>query len=343
MSSGTGERVIGRQSTGRLGRCGRLVAARLLQLVATLTLILLFAFVVFYLLPGEPARIMLGPNATPEKVAALERSLGLDQPFPLRLARYVGDLLRGSLGTSLRFAQPVTRLIAERLELTLSLAAGGLFLALVIGAPLAFIAARRPGGLIDRTILALSRIGLAVPPFYLAILLTLAAGALFRSFGGVRYVPLSVSLTASLRSLLLPAVAVAVPRVAWVVQFLRGALVEQFEMDYVRTARGKGLSRPAILVRHLLPNALVPLITVLGLVLAELFSGALIIEQVYNLPGLGRLLVTAVEARDFPLALGIILVIASLVVLAGTLVDLINGLIDPRLAHARPGRGTVLR
>ena len=324
---------------GREWQVLRRIVRRLAQLLTTLVIILLFSWFVFYVLPGNAARVMLGPNASPEKIAALEQELGLDQGALPRFVGYVGGLLRGELGTSLRFNLPVSSLIAQRLQLTLSLAGIGLALALLVGAPLALIAAHRPGGLLDRLILLISRIGLAVPPFFLALLLSMAAGLLLRSFGGVSYVPPSVSWLASLRSLLLPGLAVAVPRIAWVVQFLRGALVEQLDMDYVRTARGKGLSGAAILRRHLLRNALVPLVTVLGIVLAELFAGALIIEQVYNLPGLGRLLVTAVEARDFPLALGIILLVSSLVVVAGVLVDLINRRIDPRLRSRRTMTG----
>ena len=214
-----------------------------------------------------------------------------------------------------------------------------MLLAILVGVPLAVISARRPGGIIDTLINIVTQVGLAIPSFFSAILLTLFLAVAFRNFGGVIYRPISDGLFVSMRSLFVPAVAVAIPRVAWVVQFLRQALIEQKNHDYVRTARGKGLRPYQILTNHMLRNALVPLVTTMGIIIAELLAGSIVVEQVYNLPGLGRLLVTAIEARDFPLTQGIVLVIATAVVVIGFLVDIVNQAIDPRLRVQQGRKG----
>lgn len=304
---------------------------RLLAVFITLLFILVITNIVFYVVPGDPARIMLGTNAAEAEVAALRTALGLDRSWPEQITSYLRGLLRGDLGNSMRFSIPVTDLLRTRLPLTLMLALEALMLALFVGIPLAILSARKPGGAVDTLINVITQTGLAVPSFFAAILLTLLLGLVLRNFTGVIYLPPRDGLLASMRSLFVPAVAVAIPRVAWVVQFLRQSLIEQKGMDYVRTAKGKAVSTIRLLRTHLLRNALVPLITTMGIVLAELFAGSIVVEQVYNLPGLGRLLVTAIESRDFPLTQGIVLLIAFMVVVVGFLVDLINQAIDPRL------------
>ncbi len=315
------------------------VGWRLLAVFVTLLFILVITNLVFYVVPGDPARIMLGTNASEAEVMALRQTLGLEQPWPQQIATYVGGLFRGDLGTSMRFSLPVTDLLGSRFTLSLMLAMEALVLVLLVGIPLAVLSAKKPGGALDTLINVVTQTGLAIPSFFVAILLTLLLGLVFHNFGGVLYIEPERGLWLSIRSLFLPAVAVAIPRIAWVVQFLRQALIEQRSMDYVRTAKGKGVSAFRLYSVHLLRNALVPLVTTMGIVLAELFAGAIVIEQVYNLPGLGRLLITAIEARDFPLTQGIILLVASLVVLVGFVVDLLNQAIDPRLRRSNEKGG----
>ncbi len=307
------------------------VGWRLLAVFITLIFILLITNIVFYVIPGDPARIMLGTNAADAEVEALRKSLGLDRSWLSQLFHYVTALFRGDMGNSMRFSLPVSELLATRLPLTLILATQALILSLLAGIPLAILSARKPGGLLDTVINVITQAGLAVPSFFAAILLTLLLGVMFRNFSGVLYVPPENGIFNSMRSLLIPAVAIAIPRVAWVVQFLRQSLIEQKGKDYVRTAKGKGVTGFRLLRVHLLRNSLVPLITTMGIVLAELFAGSIVVEQVYNLPGLGRLLITAIESRDFPLTQGIVLLIAFMVVVLGFLVDLVNQSIDPRL------------
>lgn len=304
---------------------------RLLAVFLTLIFILMICNFVFYVIPGDPARIMLGANASEAQVQALRESLGLDRPWFVQISQYTRNLLRGDLGQSLRFRLPVGELLQDRLGLTVMLAVEALLLAFIFGVPLAVISARRPGGVLDTLINITTQIGLAIPSFFSAILLTLTLAVVFRNFGGVTYVPLAEGVFASMRSLIVPAIAIAIPRIAWVVQFLRQSLIEQKSHDYVRTAKGKGLRPFQIINRHMLRNALVPLVTTMGIISAELIAGSIVVEQVYNLPGLGRLLVTAIESRDFPLTQGIVLVVATAVVVIGFLVDIVNQAIDPRL------------
>lgn len=314
---------------------------RVLAVCLTLFFILLISNIVFYVVPGDPARIMLGTNAREEEVEALRELLGLNRPWISQITSYMSGLFRGDLGQSMRFSRPVAELLTSRIPLTILLSFEALLIALVFGIPLALLAARKPGGVLDTAVSVLTQVGLAIPSFFSAILLTLLMAVLFQNFGGVQYVPPSNGLLLSMRSLLLPAIAIAIPRIAWVVSFLKQSLTEQRRMDYVRTARGKGLSTIEILIGHVFRNALVPLVTTMGIVLAELFAGAIVVEQVYNLPGIGRLLVTAIESRDFPLTQGVILVIAFLVVIVGLIVDLINQAIDPRLRFTTVKKGGV--
>lgn len=315
----------------RAGRTIRFIAWRFLAFVFTLLFILLITNLVFYVIPGDPARVMLGPNARDAEVQALRISLGLDRPWIKQFISYFTALLQGDFGDSLRFSVPVMSLLRSRIPLTLMMAFQALLISLLIGTPLAVFASRRPGSLIDTAVTLITQTALAVPSFFAAILLTLLLGVLFRNFDGILYVPPTQGFLVSMRSLFIPSLAVAIPRIAWVVQFFRQSLIEQQEMDYVRTAAQKGMSSFRLLRKHLLRNALVPLITAVGIMLAELVAGSIVVEQVYNLPGMGRLLITAIEARDFPLTQGIILIIAFLVVAVGFVIDLLNRAVDPRI------------
>lgn len=303
-------------------------------MVVTLLIIVVAVFLMFYVIPGSPARIMLGMDAPQEKVELLEEELGLNDPLPVRFVRYLGGLLKGNPGNSVRFGEPVGDMIAQRLPVTLTLAFLSFAMVLLIALPLGILAAHKPGGPVDTAIHIISEVHLAIPAFFMAILLRLVAAAVWPALGNAAYVPPEESGSDFLFAMILPALAIALPRVALVVQFLRDALVEQKGMDYVRTAKSKGASKRRILFGHVLRNSLVPVVTTLGLVLAEVIGGSVIIEQVFMLPGVGRLLVTAVESRDFPLTQGIVLFIACGVVLLSFLVDLLNQVIDPRLRES---------
>lgn len=307
------------------------------DMMITLLILVIIVFLMFYVIPGNPARIMLGMNAPEDKVARLEEELGINEPLPARFAVYLGKLLTGDPGHSVRFDRPVTDLIKERLPVTLTLALFAFLLVLLLAIPLGLLAARRPGGVLDSAIHVVTEAHLAIPAFFMAILLRLCAAAVSPTLSNLQYTEPAQSVGLFLFVLALPAAAIALPRVALVVQFLRDAVVEQTSMDYVRTARSKGATRRRIIFCHVLRNSMVPVVTTLGLVLGDVIGGSVIIEQVFMLPGIGRLLITAVEARDFPLTQGIILFIAFAVILVSFLVDLLNQFIDPRLRE-RPAK-----
>lgn len=302
---------------------------RLRDLLLTLFLTVSFVFLMFRVIPGDPARIAAGVEAGPEKVALLAEQMGTNQPVGRQYINYLAGFFTGNPGRSLRFQRPVAELIGEALPVTLSLAFCAVLIIVILALPLSVLAANKPGRFLDRSLQVGGEVCLAIPPFFMAIILML----LFR------LTPTALSERAGWLRLLLPALAVALSRLAMAVEFLRDALVFQREQDYVRTARGKGLKDGAIMWKHVLRNSLLPAITALGLIVAEVVGGSIIIEQVFMLPGLGRLLITAVEARDFPLASGIIIFIAVAIILINFAVDLINRKIDPRLVDfSRPFR-----
>lgn len=317
---------------------GQYILRKLRDMVLTLALVVVLVFLMFSVISGNPARIMAGVNASPEKVAVIEAQLGLDQPLPVRFVRYVGGLVTGDLGHSIRFDRPVSELVGQAAPVTMTLALCAFLMVVAAAIPLGVLSARRPGGALDTVIHVATETVLAIPPFFMAIILML----IFRT--GQSLSGTGASGGVDIGQLMLPAAAIALSRMAMATAFLRDALVEQSRSDYVRTARGKGASPARVIWRHMFRNSLMPMLTAAGLILAEVVGGSVIIEQVFMVPGLGRLLVTAVEARDFPLTEGIILLIATLVILVNFLVDLCNQFIDPRLRlEVRPFRRNVRR
>ncbi|HHT24410.1 MAG TPA: ABC transporter permease [Clostridiaceae bacterium] len=298
------------------------------QMLITLLLIVFIVFIMFELIPGNPARIMLGMNASQEQITALELELGINEPLPLKIKNYFAGLIQGDLGRSIRFDKPVGELIGAAAPTTFSLAIYAFILIIVLSVPLALLAARKQGSFFDNSIRFVTETTLAIPPFFMAIILML----IFRTTQlGLSSGQGNLASPGFLRQFLMPALAIALSRVAMAMEFLRDAIIEQKRMFYTRAAVGKGATKSRILFFHIFRNSLVPFVTVLGLILAEVFGGSIIIEQVFLLPGLGRLLVTAVEARDFPLTQGIIILIAIVVIVVNFLVDLINQFIDPRI------------
>lgn len=307
---------------------GRYIVRKTVEMLVTLLLIILIVFAIFELIPGNPARIMLGINASNEQVEALEKELGLHDSVPIKIKNYLVNLTQGDLGHSIRFGQPVGSLIIKALPYTLFLALYAFLLILVFSIPLALLSAHKPGSVLDNTIQFITETSLAIPPFFMAMILMLIFKTTQLSLNGSQA---GFNLANAWQRYAMPALAIALSRVAMAMEFLRNSLVEEKQKIYVKTAIGKGASPKRVTFKHVLRNSLVPYITVLGLILAEVFGGSIIIEQVFLIPGLGRLLVTAVEARDFQLTQGIVLIIATVVVIVNFLVDFINQFIDPRI------------
>jgi peptide/nickel transport system permease protein len=304
---------------------------RFLTLIVTVVLVSILAFAAFNVLPGDPALTILGVEASPEKLAALHARLGLDLPLPERYLVWVSGLLRGDLGTSIRFSQPVAALLSSRLEVTLALSFLAFAMILVVSLPLGLIAARNRGRPWDLAVGLGTQLGMAIPPFLLGILLILVFSVILRWASPAAYVSPRESLPGFLACLILPAVAVAVPKAAVVARFLRSSLLDQMGSDYVRTALSKGNTAKRAVYRHALKNALIPVVTVLGVTAADIIAGSLVVEQVFNLPGLGRLLVSSIGYRDFPLIQAMVIYIAVAVALINFLVDLLYRAVDPRI------------
>ena len=316
------------------------ILRRLFSLVVSLFLISLVTFVIVHVVPGDPAMLILGHEASPEQLAGLRASLGLDRPLPLQYLTWLAGAVHGDLGQSLRHHLPVSQLIAERLPVTASLAALSLLLAVAIALPLGILAAVKDGSPLAYGALALSQAGAAVPAFWIGILLILLLAVQNRVFPTGGYVPWSESPFGALRSLALPAVALGLPLAAVLVRLVRGSLLDELAQDHIQTARAKGLPERAILLRHALRGALLPTVTMLGLQLGFLVGGSVVIEQVFALPGLGRLTLFAIANRDIPLMQGLVLFIATLVVAINLGVDLLYAVLDPRISLWRPaGRG----
>ncbi len=308
---------------------------RLPSLLLTLLLISLITFVVVQVIPGDPAQLILGTEASPETLADLRTQLGLDRPLPLQYLSWLSGVLRGNLGVSLRHGRPVTTLIAERLPVTLSLAILSLALAVLVAVPLGVLAAVRQHSALDYGVLVFAQAGLALPSFWIGILLILLFALSLRWLPSGGYVPWGENPLGALRSLAMPVLALGLPVAGVLARLVRASMLEELARDHIRTARAKGLSEPQVIVRHVLRNALIPTVTLLGLQLGFLLGGSIVIEQVFALPGLGRLVLFAINNRDLPLIQGLVLFIAALVVGINFLVDMAYTWLDPRISLSR--------
>ena len=292
-------------------------------------------FAVLDLLPGNVAQVMLGESATPEAVAALETRLGLDRPAPVRYLDWLRGLVTLDFGTSHAYDSPIVELVAERLAVTLPLALLAMTLTVVLALAAGLYAASRHNRAGDLGVMALSQLGIAVPSFWFGILLVMLFAVRLPWFPSGGFPGWSEDegggLWEGLRSLALPAVALAVVQAAILARFTRSAVLDVLREDFVRTARAKGLSRRAVLWGHVLRNAMVPVLTVMGLQFANLVTGTVVIENVFSLPGLGRLIFQAIGNRDLPLVQALVMLIAATVITINFVVDLLYAVIDPRL------------
>lgn len=303
---------------------------RLFSLIITVWLATVAVFAVLQLVPGDPALLILGVNAQPDTLAALRSQMGLDQPVPARYLHWVGGLARGDLGISLTYARPVAELVTERLAVTLPLALLALALSTLAALPLGLLAAARRGRGGDWAVLGFAQLGVSMPSFWIAILLILLFSLTLHWFPAGGFPGWSGGIGPALHALVLPALALAVPEAAILARVTRTAVLDTLGEDHVRTARAKGVGRVAVLLRHALPNALIPVATVLGLQISFLVAGAVVVENVFTLPGLGRLLYQAIGQRDLIVVQGVVVLLALFVVVVNALVDIACALADPR-------------
>jgi peptide/nickel transport system permease protein len=311
------------------------LARRLAAGLVTLAVASIVVFAVLEIVPGDPARLMLGMNATEDAVQALREELGLDQPVAARYLAWAGGLLQLDFGRSYTYAVPVIELVAERSAVSLPLALIALALSTSIAIPVGLFAAARRGRRADTFAMAASQFGVAVPNFWFALLLVYFFSVWLRVLPAGGFPGWSAGLWPAFKALILPAIALALPQAAILARVTRGALIEVLGEDFIRTARAKGLPWKKVLWRHALRNAMLPVLTILGLQFAFLLAGTVIIENVFYLPGLGRLVVQAIAQRDLIVVESVIMLLVAAVILVNLLVDLSYALVDPRLRAAR--------
>lgn len=308
------------------------VLVRSALLIVTTWAASLIIFLLMQVLPGDPAAVMLGLNAQPETLAALHRQLGLDQPFWWRYLSWIGGFFVGDFGTSYTYSVPISELLKPRILVSLPLALLAMAMSVLAAIPLGVFAAARRGRAADTVSMGVAQIGVAIPNFWLGLLLILVFALGLGWFPASGFVGWEQGFWAGTRSLFLPALAQALPLAAILARVTRSAVVETLGEDFVRTARAKGLSQSGALWRHAVPNALIPVVTIIGLQFSFLLAGTIIIENVFNLPGIGRLVFQAIAQRDLVTVQSLVTLLAACVIVVNFLVDLSYRLLDPRLA-----------
>lgn len=304
-----------------------LIVKRIASAVPMLLLVSFFVYALVDLVPGDAAAVLAGDNATPEQIEQTRQALGLDQPLIVRYLDWLGGALTGDLGTSLYSTQSVVHILGERLPVTLSLTLVTMLIVVALGLPAGIFAAVHPNSWLDRTLTVLSSVAMAVPPFIVALALVIMRPI----FPATGYAPLADGADVWLQHLILPAIAIAAISAAELARQTRASLIDVLGKDYIRTTRAKGLLRSTIIGKHALKNAGVPIVTVLGLQVSRVLAGAVTVEFVFALPGLGTLAVSSVFSRDVPVILGIVMLCAVLIVLINVLVDATYGYLNPRV------------
>jgi peptide/nickel transport system permease protein len=309
------------------------IVRRLLSTVMVMTTVAVFIFLLLHLSPGDPAAIIVGDNATQVQIDAVRKQLGLDDPLAVQFVRWVGGVLRGDLGISIFSHEPVNKLIGQRIEPTVSLATTTLLLAVAIAVSFGVLAAWKAGTWIDRIVMVLSVVGFSVPVFVVGYLLIYLFSIKLGWLPVQGYAPIAEGLVAWIRHLILPSIALGLAYVALIARITRTTMLDVLSEDYMRTARAKGVATGPMLMKHALKNAGVPIVTVIGIGVALLIGGVVITETVFNIPGVGRLVVDAISQRDYPIIQGVTLIFSGVYVIVNLIVDLSYTVIDPRIRY----------
>lgn len=309
------------------------ILRRMVSTVAVMAMVGIFVFLLLRLAPGDPAAIMAGPRATPEMIAGIREQLGLNQPLPVQFVHWALGILGGDLGTSIFTGRPVFELISQRLEPTVSLSIWTMTLSIIIGVSFGIIAAWRAGGLVDRVLTVFATLGFSVPVFVVGFFLIYLLAIRTHWLPVQGYQPIDHGFEPWLMHLILPTVTLSIPYIAFIARIARASMLEVLSEDYMRTAAAKGASSYAMLFHHALKNAGVPILTVIGLGFAGLIGGVVITETVFNIPGVGRLVVDAINNRDYPIIQGVLILVSGLYVIINLAVDFSYTLVDPRIRY----------
>ena len=303
-------------------------------LIITLLIVSFLSFLAFSVIPGDAAQSKLGTEATEEQVEALREEMGLNDPILIRYGRWLADFLSGDFGMSYTYSIPVKEMILDKIPIMLTLVLLSFFWILIFSIPIGILAAEHENHWIDYGIRAWNQVMMSVPGFFIGMIITLIFGLGLRWFTPGNYVPMEQGFFPFVAYMIAPSVAMALPKSAMAIKIVRSSIVSQKDMDYVRTAYSRGNSRKQVLYKHILRNALIPMVTFWAMILVDLVASSIIIEQVFSIPGFGSILITSISNRDYPVVQFIIILIATLVILINFILDLLYGKIDPRV-HVR--------
>ncbi|MEE1248767.1 MAG: ABC transporter permease [Lachnospiraceae bacterium] len=307
------------------------IIKKVITTLVTLLIVSFLIFLAFDLIPGDPAQAKLGVDATPEQLRALRTEMGLDRPLQERYLSWLLNFCKGDFGTSYSYSMPVRDMILDKLPITFALTIEAFLLTMLLSIPLSIFIAKHEGGAIDNIFSAINQVIMAVPSFFSGILLTLLFGVCLKLFVPGDFVSYDVNFGAFLGYLFFPAFAIALPKAAMAVKMLTNSLKKEMKLDYTKTAYSRGNADSGVLYKHVLKNAFLPVVTFFGMTLADIFTGSIIVEKVFNIPGLGRILMTSISNRDYPVVEAIIMLMALVVVVVNLVVDLIYRKIDPRI------------
>lgn len=310
----------------------RYIVGRLIGTLPVLFLVSLLTFLMIHLTPGDPVRLMLGDDATADAIAALNQKLGLDQPLPIQYVRWLGEVVTGDLGESIRTRQPVLEAVGSRLPVTLELSVLSMIIAVALGIPTGIIAAIRRNSAADVASTTLALTGISIPNFFLGIVLILVFSEWLGWLPPSGYVPFLEDPAQNIKLMLMPSFALGTALAGTISRMMRSSLLEVLGADFVRTARAKGLSEPRAILGHAVKNALLPVVTIIGLQMGTVLGGAILTETIFALPGIGRLVVDSIFARDFPIVQGVILFLALIRIASSLVTDLIYARLDPRIS-----------
>lgn len=307
------------------------IVKKLFALIITLLIVSFLAFLAFSIIPGDPTSKILGMDATPEQIAALRAELGLDRPVLVRYWEWLTNFIRGDLGTSYNYNLPVSQMLADKLPVTAVLTLISFVFTVALAIPLGIMAGSIRSKVLDHIFTAVDQIFMSIPQFFIGIIMCFVLGLTFRLFVPGEFVSYTQSWSKFLYYLIFPALAIAIPRIAMTAKMLRGSIRNELKRDYVRTAQSRGNPRRAILSRHVVRNAMIPVITFLAISMAEIMTGTIVVEQVFTIPGIGHLLISSISNRDFPVVQAIVVIMAAWIVLVNFLADIINQFVDPRI------------
>ncbi|MGN0342734.1 MAG: ABC transporter permease [Roseburia sp.] len=300
-------------------------------LILTLFLVSVVTFFAFHIVPGDPALMILGTEASEEKLEALREELGTNKPVFEQYSDWISGLFRGDLGTSIKYKEPVVEMILSRAPVTVLLTIMVMSITLLLGIPLGVYAAHKKNSWLNPVFNFFTMIGISIPGFFLSVIIIWIFGLILKWFVPGGYISYEDDFIEFLHFMIFPAISIALPETAILIKYIRAAVITEQDAEYVRTARSKGNKESAVLFRHILKNAIVSIVPLVGMMIGSILGGSLIIEQVYGIPGIGRLLISAVTSRDFPLVQALVLYIAAVIVVINYLVDIIIQLIDPRI------------